>query len=1030
MDVSRHLLLAALLAVPPLGLTGRDREPRETPTPAPRAPSALSAVAFEENRGQTDPRVRFLARARGMQAFLTDDGAVLSLGGPRAQRETAVLRVGRGAPSRPVAEGAPLPGPVHYLHGKDSSKWVRGVRRFSSVRTRSVAPGADLLWRSGEGGRLRFDLHLAPGVDPASVPLSVEGARSLSVDAAGRLVATLPRGVLALGRPLLWQESGGRRLPVDGRFAVRGAVAIVEAGPFDRTLPLVVDPTLEYGTYLGGSAGEDAFAVAVDRLGALVFAGIALGTGYPLQSPYDDTFGGQYWEMTVARISADGNTLEYATYVGGDSADMPRGVAVAPSGRIVVVGQTSSTDFPMVNAIQATPVIGPKVGLDPTVPEGVAFSLVADGSALAWSTHLGGSGAFDAGYAVALDAMGAAFIAGETGAAGFPIQSAFQASKGAGQDAFVCKIDASGMLAWSTFLGGNGDDGARALRVDSGGRLLVAGTSASTDFPLQSALQSQKKGTTDAFVLRMPASGASLTWSTYVGGAGKDAANAVAEGAGGTTWIAGETDSSDFPVVANAPQPNPTGGTADAFVARVASGGISLEFGTYLGGGFADYARGLAVDSLGSPYVIGTTASFEFPTANPLDAVLSGGGDMFLARLHPSGLGLLCCTFFGGSGAEAGNAIALDPGGGVWLAGQTGSTDFPLQGALDSVLTGGVDQGIARVRLDLPPAPASVTVQLGPPGSAAIAWPDPTSGLCRFELERQTGLGMPFLPLATLPQGTNSYADGSVPPETTLTWRVRSVDHSGPSAWASSTKTTPPLPPEAPSGLAAAAMGPTTVRLTWTDNSGREDGVEIRGRGPTGDFASYGTAPADAVSFDAAVSPDRSYSWFVVATNEGGVSAPSAEAGASTPPSFSLLLKKGKLKYTIGLDKDSLSLKGAMLPVGAGTVPVLDPKTQGFEVRLAGRDQAPVLDIPPGDPGWKVKGTTYRWRTAKGVLPKVKVVVNGRKGTIAASISVVDLPPTLSSAIFVGVDSGPSQASSTLQPWTPSVKVSGQYKYP
>jgi hypothetical protein len=1029
MELSRSLLVAVLAAA--AGAPGGGGPTRDPALGGSPLPAALSRVAFEENRGQTDPGVRFLARARGLTAFLTDDGAVLSLGGPRAPRETATLRFGAGLRARPVAEGTALPGPAHYLLGRDPSKWVRGVPRFPAVRAAAVAPGTDLLWRDGEGGRLRFDLHLAPGADPATVPLAIEGARTLAVDGTGRLVASLSRGTLALSRPRLWQERAGRRIPVDGRWVLRGGAAVVEAGPRDPGLPLVVDPTLDYGTYLGGGAGEGATAVATDAQGGLVIVGTANGAGFPTQNPYDDSYQGSYGDMVVARISANGATLQYATYVGGGSLDVPRAVAVAADGHIAVCGESSSTDFPTLNAVQETPVIGPPVGLGlHGVAEGAAFLLSADGFALEWSTYLGGSQAHDGAHGIALDASLNAFVAGETGNASFPTQSAFQGTKGAGQDAFVCRIGATGALGWSTFLGGGGNDGARALRIDSGGGLLVAGTTASTDFPLQSAYQNQRRGPSDAFVLRMPSTGASLTWSTYVGGSGTETAKAVAEGPGGVTWIAGETGSSDFPVVANAPQPNFMQGNTDAFVARVGAGGTTLPFGSYLGGGFGDGATGIAVDALGAVYVAGTTGSSDFPVVNAYDSVRSGSTDMFLARFRPSGIGLLTCTFFGGGGDDLCEGMALDAGGGVWLAGLTASPDFPLAGAYDGVLAGLTDVAIARLRTDLPAAPGDLQVSLGEPGTASVSWTDGTGGLCPHEVERQAGSGGPWIPLGTVAAGLAFVNDGSVPTEAVVTWRVRALDHPGPGAWGSTSPvTTPPFAPEAPSGLSAAALGPSSLRLSWTDNSAREDEVRIHRSEAGGEFALAATAPANATTFDVAARPDRTYRLYLVAANEGGASPSSNEAQAATPPSFVFGLRKGSLKYSVNPQSDSLKLKVAMLPPGEGAVPILNPAADGIEVHLGDRVGAPALSIAPGASGWKVKNTNYTWKSPRGAVPKVKVVVNGKKGTVAVALSLVDLPPVLSSALFTGIDCGPSHGSSAKLPWT-QLRTPGWFKYP
>ncbi|HEU4396119.1 MAG TPA: SBBP repeat-containing protein, partial [Planctomycetota bacterium] len=408
MALLRNLLVAAAAIAPSIGVGGiggpdaPTRAPERTNAP----PAALARVAFEENRGQAAPSVRFVGRGRGVVALVDDRGADLLLG-RGAGIERARLVIGGAAPSRPAAVGAPLPGPAHYLSGSDPSKWVRGVPRFRSLRAASVAPGADLAWRGSEDGRLAFDLHLAPGTDPASVPISLPGARALAIDGEGRLVASLNRGDLVLGRPSLWQESARGRVPVDGRYALRGAGAVVTAGAFDRSLPLVVDPTLEYGSYLGGAGDDAGFAARTDANGVLCVAGTSTGS-FQTVNPYDSTVSGS-WDTVVAKVSADGADLLYATYLGGSGTDTPRDLAVSAAGAIVVVGETTSTNFPVANAIQDTGVIGSGM---PQVPEAYASRLSSDGGLLEWSTYLGGTGAVDVAYGVAIDASGNAFVVG------------------------------------------------------------------------------------------------------------------------------------------------------------------------------------------------------------------------------------------------------------------------------------------------------------------------------------------------------------------------------------------------------------------------------------------------------------------------------------------------------------------------------------------------------------------------------------------------------------------------------------------
>jgi hypothetical protein len=363
--------------------------------------------------------------------------------------------------------------------------------------------------------------------------------------------------------------------------------------------------------------------------------------------------------------------LSYATYLGGTGTDTPTAIAVDADGSAYVTGSTTSTSFPTQSPLQAAKGAG-----DTT--DAFVSKLSANGSALVYSTYLGGSEA-DVGRGIAADATGA-YVVGSTASTNFPLANALQAAKGAGAttDAFVAKLNATGSaFVYSTYLGGGLADTAFGVAVDAG-KAYVAGSAASTDFPVANALQAANAGATDAFAARLNATGSALEYSTYLGGASADSAAGIAVEAG-SAYLTGQTASTAFPT-ANALQAANGGGT-DAFVTKLNAAGSALAYSTYLGGGAADNADGIAVRS-GSAYVAGDTSSTNFPTASPVQAAAAGGGDAFVTRLNAAGSALAYSTYLGGSQSDGANGIAVDAAGLASIVGSTSSGDYPLRDPL------------------------------------------------------------------------------------------------------------------------------------------------------------------------------------------------------------------------------------------------------------------------------------------------------------------------------------------------------------
>jgi hypothetical protein len=371
---------------------------------------------------------------------------------------------------------------------------------------------------------------------------------------------------------------------------------------------------LVYSTYLGGSGEDGGSAIAVDSSGNAYVTGLTSSRNFPTANAVQASYGGGMYDAFVTKLNAAGSALVYSTYLGGSDEDGGSGIAVDSSGNAYVTGMTNSSNFPTANALQAS---------NRGSNDAFVTKLNAAGSALVYSTYLGGSG--DEVGLIAVDSSGNAYVTGETSSGNFPTANALQASSGGGRsDAFVTKLNAAGSaLVYSTYLGGSGEEGGSGIAVDSSGNAYVTGYTGSSNFPTANALQASNRGSNDAFVTKLNATGSALVYSTYLGGSGSDEGWGIAVDSSGSVYVTGLTDSSNFPT-ANALQAS-NRGADDAFVTKLNAAGSALVYSTYLGGNAWEEGHGIAVDSSGNAYVTGYTDSSNFPTAGALQPAFGGG---------------------------------------------------------------------------------------------------------------------------------------------------------------------------------------------------------------------------------------------------------------------------------------------------------------------------------------------------------------------------------------------------------------------
>lgn len=658
---------------------------------------------FEANRGQTDSQVKFLARGGGYTLFLTSTDAVLTLTRPDS-RIGAVLRtriVGANPDPRITGQQA-LPGRVNYFLGNDPTKWRTNVPTYARVHYGEIYPGIDLMYYGTERA-LEYDFVVGPGADPRRIVLSFRGADRLDVDAAGDLVLQTAAGAVRQRKPIIYQDGASGRREIPGGYALKGESQVgFHVADYDASQPLVIDPVLDYSTYLGGSDDEQGLDIAVDDAGHAYVTGTTSSVDFPATpGAFQPALAGPFVAF-VTKLNSSGTGLAYSTYLGGSGGDRGLGIAVDDAGLAYVTGSTGSVDFPITpGAFQ--PVLRGS-------PDGFVTKLESDGSALVYSSYLGGNGV-DQGHDIAIDDACEAFVTGQTDSrVNFPTTpDAFDTTLNGIVSAFITKVNATGTaLVYSTYLGSGGETSGTGIAVDEHGNAYVTGANLgpfSDDFPTTpNAFDTTFNGgffsMSDAFVTKLNETGTALVYSTFLGGGRDDFGEDIAVDRYGRAYVVGRTDSTDFPTSPRAFQ-TALGGFSDAFVTALNKAGSALVYSTYLGGSRGDLGFGIAVSGKGAASVTGRTHSTDFPTtANAIQPAASGGiSDAFVTRLHPTGRRLIHSTYLGGSGEDTGNSIDVDGYGRSYIVGVTDSADFPTTpGAFHTTFNGGFrDAFVTRI---------------------------------------------------------------------------------------------------------------------------------------------------------------------------------------------------------------------------------------------------------------------------------------------------------------------------------------------
>jgi hypothetical protein len=661
--------------------------------PAPSSTYGKLPLSFEQNMGQAPGRVRFLSRGKGYEVFLAPAEAVVETAAEQVVRATVV----GGNRAAEMTALDPLPGRSNYFVGNDPQRWRTNIPTYERVKSSNVYPGIDLIYY-GHNGQLEFDFVIAPHADANRIELAFSGITKLEVDRAGDLLLYTAAGRLQQKRPRIYQDVNGVKREIRGEYVLRSRDRVrFRVGTYDRDYSLIIDPVLVYSTYLGGSADDSGIGIAVDGAGNAYLVGDTLSTNFPTANAMQNSFAGgaDSGDAFIAKLNPSGTALVYSTYLGGNGSDDAVSVAIDSAGNAYLTGQTNSTNFPTLNPLQAT--------FGGGIRDAWVAKLNSTGSALVYSTYIGGND-YDFGHSISVDSAGYVYLAGGTYSLNFPTANAIQPAFGGNfNDAIALKLNPTGTaLVYSTYLGGNGQDIAYGGAIDIAGNFYLCGITESTNFPTANAFQPNLIGHRNGFVAKLNSTGSALSYSTYLGGSVGDYAVDIAVDPAGNAYVTGSAASNDFPIV-NAMQPA-FGGFEDSFVTKFTTTG-AIVYSTYLGGSGDDFGTSVAIDAAGNAYLTGYTASTNFPLANAIQTTQHGNTDAYVAELDPIGSILLFSTYLGGSASDTGEHIAVDGAGSLYVIGQTASTNFPTANPLQQKVGGSFDAFVAKLGEGVAPPP-------------------------------------------------------------------------------------------------------------------------------------------------------------------------------------------------------------------------------------------------------------------------------------------------------------------------------------
>lgn len=611
-------------------------------------PELPTVVQFVENQGQWEAPVLYKAGVPGGWVYFEKGRLTYQLADlnglhdayfhTEKDRRQATVRGHvfqmdlAGADFNGVEAGDQQEAYHNYFLGDDPSRWAGQVPLFGQLRYRQVYPGIDLVYYGHEQS-IKYDFELAAGADPAAIAMDYTGLEDLRIDKEGKLVMQTSVGNVVEMAPYAYQKIGGRQVEVACAFILENNRVGFQLGDYDFQYPLVIDPSLIFASYTGSTADNFGYTATYDDAGNLYGGGIAFGLGYPTTpGAFQTTFGGgtgvpfgNGFDISITKFNPLGTAIIWSTFLGGSDNEQPHSLVTTSAEELVVYGRTFSTNYPVT-------------------------------------------------------------------------AGAFQTTNAGGSDIVVTKFDnTGGLLLGSTYVGGNnndglnihisffqnslyfnyGDDARGEVIVDDNDNIYVASCTQSQNFPVSAGgfQQAFGGGTQDGCVFRLSPNLQAMTWGTYLGGSANDASYGIRRDGSGNVFVAGGTESANFPVTAAGWNPVPQGGI-DGYLSKLDPAGATLLAGTFLGTGQYDQAYFVEVDENDDVFVVGQTLG-AFPVSQGVYS--NPGGKQFIAQLDNNLSAPGFSTVFGSGGATidiSPTAFLVDRCGFIYVAGWGGTVNF------------------------------------------------------------------------------------------------------------------------------------------------------------------------------------------------------------------------------------------------------------------------------------------------------------------------------------------------------------------
>ncbi len=637
-------------------------------------------------------------RERGLETLTsrTREEAVLDATTPLSSDQLTLTVTFPGSNDVEPIGAQPQTAKFNYFVGGESRNSVTNIPSFAEVVYENLYEGIDLHVTGSDHGILKYEFHVAPGADHGQIRIRYDGIDSLCVDEAGNLRIESDMGALRDGAPAVWQNSASARTDLPAHFALldNRTHRIAIDGEVDPRQPLIIDPQIEWSTYLGGVGTDYSQGLAVDSLGN------AFQTGWTNSTDFegaDNSYLGGNWDTYITKVNSGGD-LQWMSYIGGSGAEFGYGIATDPTGNIFAIGVTNSTDF------------AGRINESFGSYDAFVFKVTPNGI-LQWMRHLGGAGDEQAD-GVAVDALGNVLITGETNSTAFDGRN--NSFHGGESDAFLVEVAPLGSLTRMLYFGGSDRDGGLGVALDHDDHLLLTGLTASSDFP---GRNNTNHPALDVYVIRASRTG-ETEWMTYLGGTNNDTGYALVAGDDRSLFISAMTESDDFEGASNPYY----GGERDALAVKISPQGV-FQWALHVGGTGRERGRGIVLDHEGGMYMTGGTTSPDYSGA--INAHHGGEYDAWITRVTPQGT-LDWMMYVGGSGDDWGRGLVLFDATRLVLGGITTSPDLEARkNAFHGELVR--DSFVATIRLERHPR-LTVNATCPSGGPIHISWIDATPG--------------------------------------------------------------------------------------------------------------------------------------------------------------------------------------------------------------------------------------------------------------------------------------------------------------